>query len=276
MIERESTQQITVTIDGEDWKPAESLSEAGADDKVFVVDRATGRVVFGDGTHGRRPPNDSTVTISYREGGGTEGNTAVSITARWPPADRRYVIAVSSAGIRINAIGGEVDRFAGAKRLTYFNGQLLDASAFRTEQQYLLGRRYLHNRVLHGFGIASGLSVTVAVNGSSASVVIDPGLALDRRGREVELGAALTLPLGISACPRYVIIEYLERETDPVPSLVEGAGVVASRIEEGACIRLSDEAVTDDGVVLARLLPETTGWKDDGDFEPARCNRPRP
>src|SRR5262249_21320552 len=106
--------------------------------------------------------------------------------------------------------------------------------------------------------------------------VVSAGLALDRYGREVVIDTPVALPIGRLECPQYVIIEYIEREVDPVPSLVDGAGMVASRIEEGASIRLCDEAVTDEGLVLARLLPHSTGWQVDGAFEPARCHRSPP
>ena len=273
MTESNPTRRFTIRVDNEDWQQAANLSEAAPEDRVFVVDDATGRVLFGDGTHGQRPPDDAVVTICYRDGGGAEGNSKLSITTQWPPADRRYLVAVSAGGVRISAIGGGVERLSGVKRLTYFAGQVLDASDFRGEQQYLIDRRYRHNRMLHGFGVVSGLSVTVAVDGSSSSIVVGPGLALDRYGREVEIDALVALPIGNLECPQYVIIEYIEREVDRVPSLVDGAGMVASRIEEGASIRLCDEAVTDDGLVLARLLPHSTGWRVDGAFEPARCHR---
>jgi hypothetical protein len=56
-----------------------------------------------------------------------------------------------------------------------------------------------------------------------------------------------------------------------VPSQADGTGTVASRIEEGASIRLSHEALADDGVALARLVLDPTGWKVDNAFEPSRC-----
>lgn len=271
MTESDSRRRFTVRVDGEEWEEAGSLNGAGPDDGVFVVDASTGRVVFGDGTQGRRPPDDAVVEVSYREGEGAAGNTRVSVTTRWPPSGRRYLVALSPAGVRIGAIGGGVERFGGAKRLTYFTGQVLGETDFRAEQQYLIERRCLHNRTLHGFGVASGLTVTVAGDGPSPSVVVGPGLALDRHGREVELDDLVVLPIGNAGCPQYVIVEYIERETDLVPSLANGGGTAASRIEEGASIRLSPEAVTGDGITLARLLSDSTGWKVDGAFEPPRC-----
>jgi len=259
-----------VRVDDEEWKETRSLSEAAPTADVFTVNPSTGQMEFGDGTHGRRPPDGSVVTVSYREGSGAAGNTCVSITTRWPPQDSRYVVALSAAGVRIGGIGGSVERFAGAKRLTYFDGQFLSAEDFRDEQRYLIGRRHLHNRALHGWGVVFGLSVTVSEDVTSPSLVVGPGLAIDRHGREIELDTLVPLPVGNPGCPQYVIVEYAERETDPVTTLANAPGAVASRIEEGVSIRLSRDTLTD-GVPLARLVPDSTGWKIDTTFEPSKC-----
>ncbi len=264
----DSARLFTVRVDDEEWRQTRSLSEAGPEDKVFVVD-STGRLVFGDGTRGRRPSGSATVTVTYREGGGTVGNELVSVTTRWPPPERRYVISLSSPGVRITRIDGTVERFDGVKRLSYFAGQVLSAADFQEEQQYLIGRRHLHNQALHGSGVVTGLSVTVSIDASVPSVVVAPGLALDRQGREIELAAPVAVAVGNPGGPQYVIVEYAERETDP--SLTGDTGMVASRIEEGASIRLSPEAVTGDGVTLARLVADSAGWKVDSAFGPSRC-----
>ncbi len=270
MHESDSARLFAVRVDDKEWRETRSLREAGPDDGVFVIDRSTGRVEFGDGTHGRRPPDGSVVTVSCREGSGAAGNTCVSITTLWPPRNGRYIVALSAAGVRIGGAGGSVEQFTGAKRLSYFDGQLLSAADFRDEQQYLMGRRYRHNLALHGWGVVTGMAVTVSGEASSASLVVEPGLALDRSGREIELDAPVALPVGNPGCPQYVIVEYAGRETDPVPMSTNGSGTVASRIEEGASIRLSHDTITD-GVALARLVPDSTGWKVDDAFEPSKC-----
>jgi hypothetical protein len=270
MHESDLGRRYTVRVDDEDWRETRSLGEAGPDDGVFVVDPSTGRVEFGDGMHGRRPPDGSAVSVSYRDGGGGTGSACVSITTHWPPRDSRYVVALSAAGVRIGRAGGGVDRFAGAKRPSYFDGQLLSANDLRDEQRYLMERRYRHNLALHGWGVVAGMAVTISGDASSASLVVEPGLALDPSGREIGFDTPVVLPIGIPECPLYVIVEYAERETDPVPVSTSGTGIVASRIEEGASIRLSHDTHTD-GVALARLVPDSTGWKVDGAFEPSRC-----
>ena len=146
----------------------------------------------------------------------------------------------------------------------------MTADDFRLEQQYLIRRRYLHNLALHGSGVVTGMSVSVSQNTSSPSIVVEPGLALDPHGREIELCAPVTVQLGDPGSSYYVVIEYSERQTDPVPLHPEGT-LMASRIEEGASVRLSQEAPTGDGIALARLESDSTGWRIDSDFKPRKC-----
>ncbi len=65
-----------VRVDGVEWKPVASLVGSLADDRHYEIDRNTGEVLFGDGTHGAMPPEDKPVTIDYLAGGGTSGNVA--------------------------------------------------------------------------------------------------------------------------------------------------------------------------------------------------------
>lgn len=57
------------------WQEVESLAGFGPDDRVFVVDYATGEVTFGDGVNGAAvPPGFRNVRAErYRVGGGTAG-----------------------------------------------------------------------------------------------------------------------------------------------------------------------------------------------------------
>jgi hypothetical protein len=113
--------------------------------------------------------------------------------------------------------------------------------------------------------------VTVSADASSPSVVVEPGLALDRKGRELELVAPVAVEISSPDLSQYVIVEYTERETDPVPLPTGSTGTAASRVEEGALIRLSAEDVSDDGIAIGRLVLGPTGWRMDSTFEPSRC-----
>jgi hypothetical protein len=261
---------FAVRVDDQEWTQVQSLDDAGPDAAVFVVD-STGAVTFGDGTHGRRPSSQSEVTVSYRQGAGAAGNVQVSITTPWPPPEIRYVVSLAAdrVGISPSDLVGSVERLAGEKRPRYFTGQLLSAADFELEQQYLIRKRYLHNRALHGSGVVTGLTVTVATSG--AAIVVEPGLALDRQGRELELRDTVGLEIGNPDGSCYVIIEYTERETDPVILPGNTPQTVASRVEEGIVIRLSADEAVDDGIALARLVFDSTGWKTDDAFAPAGC-----
>src|SRR4029453_1558641 len=108
----------------------------------------------------------------------------------------------------------------------------------RDEQQYLIGTRRRLNLALHGWGVVTGLTVTIATKASPPSVVVEPGLALDRQGRELRLNASVAVKIAHSDGSPYVIVEYAERKTDPVPLPTDSAGTAMSRVEEGVAIWL--------------------------------------
>jgi hypothetical protein len=78
------------------------------------------------------------------------------------------------------------------RRPAYRNGQLLLENDFIEEQQYHTHARYAHARNLHGFGIVQGLEISPA---GGRAVSVSPGVAIDRRGREIELRQTETLQL---------------------------------------------------------------------------------
>jgi len=67
-------------------------------------------------------------------------------------------------------------------RNNYFEGKRLTADSFRVEQRYLIERRQLLNRAIHGWGVVYGFAIS---RGSSEKLTIGPGLALDECGREL-------------------------------------------------------------------------------------------
>lgn len=75
------------------------------------------------------------------------------------------------------------------KRPHYFNHQFLNEQDFRDEQEYHIEMRRRHNRLLHSWGIAEGLTVDRA---AERQITINPGTAYDSRGREIVLNSAVT------------------------------------------------------------------------------------
>jgi hypothetical protein len=74
------------------WTETAALFDAGLDDRVYVFDRASGILQFGDGVHGRIPPAgvDNIRAFRYRTGGGAAGNVE---------AGRIQALVTSIAGI---------------------------------------------------------------------------------------------------------------------------------------------------------------------------------
>jgi hypothetical protein len=86
-----------------------------------------------------------------------------------------------------------------SERNRYFTGKFLTARDLAGEQQYLVGRHRLHNRLLHGWGVVCGLRVSHHPDPDCARrwVEVQPGIAIDCHGREVVLCRAerFELPL---------------------------------------------------------------------------------
>jgi hypothetical protein len=74
-------------------------------------------------------------------------------------------------------------------RNQYFEGKRLTVDAFRVEQSYLIERRRLLNRAIHGWGVVYGYALKPAPGPGAETrpsrLEIGPGLALDECGREL-------------------------------------------------------------------------------------------
>lgn len=58
----------TVYVAGRPWAAVADLSQAGPGARVYALDPATGEITFGDGVHGKVPPQGAKVTASYESG----------------------------------------------------------------------------------------------------------------------------------------------------------------------------------------------------------------
>jgi len=81
---------------------------------------------------------------------------------------------------------GECDELM-QERIHYFTGRHLAARDFSDEQLYHRTHRYLHNRMLHGWGVVCGLEVVQHDQEDCRTkfVRVGAGLALDCCGREI-------------------------------------------------------------------------------------------
>jgi hypothetical protein len=78
------------------------------------------------------------------------------------------------------------------KRVRFFDGQFLQDQDFVDEQDYQLDREHRHNRLLHGPGVAEGLTVAAA---AANQVTVAPGTAIDSDGNQLVLAQPTTVDL---------------------------------------------------------------------------------
>jgi hypothetical protein len=175
------------------------------------------------------------------------------------------------------------------ERLRFFNGRLLTAADFQLEQQYHRDKLKRHNRSLHGFGIVSGLKVTV----HSGQITVEPGLALDCEGNELVIAAAQIVGAPSTTDDwhtAYVNLRYVEQEIDCIPAYaaaepctVEAAPMEASTIREGFELAVAPENFNRahrhlrarwlacgqrHALTIAKLRRAQKGWRVDRGYRP--------
>jgi hypothetical protein len=159
-------------------------------------------------------------------------------------------------------------------RNRYFSGRLLGAEDFQLEQNYVRERLRRHNRALHGTGVVCGLQVSVQPDGQSGEqVVVQPGVAIDPYGEEIEVPCAASASLPEAGSQLSVMLTQAERLTHPVAAS-DDEPVQFTRIEETFALQVA-ATVGQNGIVLARLIRTTDGWKVDEGFAVARVRCPQ-
>lgn len=163
-------------------------------------------------------------------------------------------------------------------RNRYFTGKYLTARDFQGEQDFMLSRMRLHNRLLHGWGIVCGLEVMPHPDERCRDqyVVVCPGIAIDCRGREIVVERRTLVPLrrseeraegrehngcGCGAAAHgdaaerpkqttepltgeyFLCLSYEEEKIEYIPALYhegtcDAKHLEANRVREGACLRL--------------------------------------
>lgn len=99
---------ITVKVNGKAWTRVNSLEHSARTDSHFLLDPTSGRVAFGDGLSGRRPPKGARIEVSYRLGSGAVAFRAQPLCGVFrgvvvlnvdPVARMRLLVQVPDAGI---------------------------------------------------------------------------------------------------------------------------------------------------------------------------------
>jgi hypothetical protein len=131
------------------------------------------------------------------------------------------------------------------ERIRYFTGRHMTARDFHDADAYHRSFRHLHNRVLHGWGIACGLDVHRHAR-LECGVIVRCGLALDCCGREIVVRRDVVQRPPLDDWPRrvgevrrdweYVLLlclEYCETRTEKVPVLYNPQACSSPSYEDG-------------------------------------------
>jgi hypothetical protein len=120
------------------------------------------------------------------------------------------------------------------ERPRFFHGKLLTAADFQQEQEYFLARLRRRNRIMHGWGVVSGLGVGLE---KGTTVVIEPGLAIDCAGNEVVVEAEVRISLTGRVGRQYLVLCYEEVNVSEVPT--SSGGTEFSRVRESMHIEFA-------------------------------------
>jgi hypothetical protein len=122
------------------------------------------------------------------------------------------------------------------ERAPFFHGTVLTPEDLELTQQYFREKFKRHNRSLHGFGIVSGLNVSV----KAGQVVVEPGLALDCEGNEINIEHAQSIIVPSDADRRaaFVNVRFVDACADRTANAEaeessERAGYLAESFELG-------------------------------------------
>jgi len=143
-------------------------------------------------------------------------------------------------------------------RVNFFYGQLLNADDFRADQDYHRRMRYLHNRLLHGWGIVDGCYVEDDGHG----VLVGPGVAIDSLGRELVLPDPVRIELPPEALAEEQTLWYVVAMWEEIPSAPVAVGdkVVFSRWIERCAVSIRPiPPADDDRALLLAMLTAAAG-----------------
>lgn len=117
------------------------------------------------------------------------------------------------------------------RRPRFFSGKQVTPADLELQLQYFREKLKRHNRSLHGFGVVSGLKVTV----SSGQIVVEPGLALDCAGNElaIETQQSIVPPANADWRTAFVNVRFVEENAGllPTPNPAEGSNLAATLTE---------------------------------------------
>jgi predicted phage baseplate assembly protein len=107
---------LEIEIGGETWQERDDLDGSGPNDTHFVLEGQGGTFSFGDGQMGRIPPRGSKIrVVSYRTGGGDEGN--IGAQRKWSAEGIDVILGVVNHKPATGGANGETVADATARFL---------------------------------------------------------------------------------------------------------------------------------------------------------------
>jgi hypothetical protein len=163
-------------------------------------------------------------------------------------------------------------------RPQFFDGQALTAADLTAVTDYHRQMLWLHQRTLHGWGIAAGLVVTGSKGAKTVSVA--PGYAIDQQGQSIVLTAPVELPVpavvgGPSGTPVSYYLTATYQPDDQLAAAVRAGSCGtngAIRRDEQPLIRWQEPAAITLGIdiVLAQIAVQTCALAADVSTAPRR------
>lgn len=235
------------------WTPVPSIGGAGPNDRVYVVDRAQGRFIFGGGGHGRPLPagRDNVRLRSYRTTDGSVGNVEAGILTQLlsPVAVSEVTNPLrSSGGADVEPLESALARAPGLLRHRRLALTELDVEAIALESSpavvraRALGARDRWDRPLPG-------AVRVVIVPRDGSDRPQPGAALLAVVRDAIVAASpvVAVPRVTVEGPSYVAVGVA---VTVAPQFAAEAGPVRQRVIAGLAEFLHP----------LRGGPDGTGW----------------
>jgi hypothetical protein len=184
-----------------------------------------------------------------------------------PELRRRAALAAASNLVAV-ASTCAMDRET-LKRPHFFDGQLIDAATLQSEQAYYREKHRRHNRHLHGFGIVSGLTISIQANADRDTdrIVVEPGCAIDGYGEEITVAEPIRLALAVAGDAAYVSLRHWDHPCASVP--LDGAPSVVCT--EEVCVMSVVGDISPPNVTIARLVCADGHWVVDAAFTPPRA-----
>ncbi|WP_435210116.1 putative baseplate assembly protein [Streptomyces sp. bgisy034] len=271
----EGSDAVRVTEDTENtaevwvrWHAVTDFHRSGPNDRHYIIDPRTGEITFGDGRAGRMPPRgQNNIRVTYRTGGGAEGNRAAGTVVKLKSA----IPSVDSVTHHEPASGGsaweplERVRVRGPRSLRHrdraVTAQDFEDLAFESSAELARVRAVLPSRFdpfglwfdpatgepkdAHAEADAGGIGIVVVPHSGAARPV--PGLGLLRRVEEyLRARCGPTTALRVAG-PEWIEVTVAATVVAASPDV---AGLVGGRVEQ----------------TLERFLhpltggPEGTGW----------------